>query len=448
MKITFFKDMYSKRGHYIDAEEMVERIRVGTDQDAAHKVRATADKKERQQAKFKLPAVCWSGQFTERLDDKCIQHSGLICLDFDGFEDVNVLNDFLETIKADPFTFICFTSPSGLGAKVIVRIPAEVDNHKGYFRGLKEYYDSTYFDVSSINLSRLCFSTYDPDIYHNENAEVFSNFVEEQELKTYRPDYVKNKIPITDANEIANRLLKWHKDKFPMTEGQRNTNAYKLAAAFSDFGVNKGVAVAIIYNEYGDSSFEIAEINTTVESAYRQCAANFGTKVLEDSKTTFEVKQLIRKGDKKEATEMLYEAQVENVVTIIEHLEAQVKDAVFWVETERGAIRIDYVNFFKFLENNGFCKFYTGEDSGKESYMMVKVYNNIVEPTSVNEIKDFVIEYLKGQKQLDVLDKVYKSNSLFSKETLSGLESIEITFLEDEEDVAHVYVGDDVKDRK
>jgi hypothetical protein len=79
-----------------------------------------------------------------------------------------------QRICDDKFTFICFTSPSGNGLKVIVRIPESIENHRAHFNALKDYYNSDYFDDSSINISRACFDSYDKNIYYNPDAQIFT----------------------------------------------------------------------------------------------------------------------------------------------------------------------------------------------------------------------------------------------------------------------------------
>jgi hypothetical protein len=76
-------------------------------------------------------------------------------LDFDKFPDDNEMDTWRSQLTNDPYTFALFTSPSGDGLKIIVKIPPEPENHKSYFSELQKYYDCKYFDVSCSNISRV-----------------------------------------------------------------------------------------------------------------------------------------------------------------------------------------------------------------------------------------------------------------------------------------------------
>ncbi|MFA5299891.1 MAG: BT4734/BF3469 family protein, partial [Lutibacter sp.] len=87
-------------------------------------------------------------------------------------------------ICEDKYTFAAFISPSGDGLKVLVKIPPEIENHEKYYFGLIKKYPS--LDTTSKNISRVCFASYDPEIYINENSEVFKDkgkIVETKETK-------------------------------------------------------------------------------------------------------------------------------------------------------------------------------------------------------------------------------------------------------------------------
>ena len=55
------------------------------------KTETKKNKKERDALKEMLPSICFSGEFTQRSKAGLINHSGLICLDFDKFENMDVL---------------------------------------------------------------------------------------------------------------------------------------------------------------------------------------------------------------------------------------------------------------------------------------------------------------------------------------------------------------------
>ena len=188
----------------------------------------------------------------KRNDESISSHSGYICLDFDGYVKQKEMLQDKENFTKDKYVFSVFISPSGKGLKVIVKIPKDKDNHTNYFLSLQNYFDNEHFDVTSKNVSRVCYESFDPLIYVNENSSVWERIDEKQyeEKSTYRDAPT---IKITDENKIVDILVRWWQKKYPMTEGSRNQNCYILAMAFNDFGVNKSLAQYIL-GQYVDTS--------------------------------------------------------------------------------------------------------------------------------------------------------------------------------------------------
>ena len=77
-------------------------------------------------------------------------------------------------MQQDKYSYSVFTSPSGNGLKVLVKIPKDISNHKNYFLSLEKYYDCKEFDVACKDISRVCYESYDPDIYVNEDSVEFT----------------------------------------------------------------------------------------------------------------------------------------------------------------------------------------------------------------------------------------------------------------------------------
>ena len=183
-------------------------------------MRALTQKDARNEKKKLLPAICFSGKFEKRSDTACIEHSGVICLDFDGFDSDKELEDFKFDLMLDKFTLSVFLSPSGDGLKVLIKIPNDIENHKFYFKGLEKYYNRKEFDTTSQNLSRVCYESYDPDLYFNTSSELFTDMVRPT---VAHPRAVQTTtIRLNDYNEIARRLLTWWGKSY----GKNKCNSY------------------------------------------------------------------------------------------------------------------------------------------------------------------------------------------------------------------------------
>jgi putative DNA primase/helicase len=124
-----------------------------------------------EQLKKALPAVTWSGRFSYRASEHLVQHSGLFCADLD--ELGPELPRVREQLQKSPHLFALFLSPTGYGLKAVFRVPADGAKHAGSFRAVAQHVrELTGFqiDESGKDVSRLCFMTYDPELYHNPNA--------------------------------------------------------------------------------------------------------------------------------------------------------------------------------------------------------------------------------------------------------------------------------------
>ena len=87
MQVTIFKDIKdTSQPFYRDVSVVLKRIEDGSSKELVKEIRKTKDKEERNNLKKRLPAICFSGKFNKRNDSSLIEHSGLICLDFDGYK--------------------------------------------------------------------------------------------------------------------------------------------------------------------------------------------------------------------------------------------------------------------------------------------------------------------------------------------------------------------------
>jgi len=412
------------------------RIKSGASKELVKKIRAEKRKPERNELKKKLPAVCFSGKFTKRADAYLVEHSGLICLDFDGYTKSKDLLEDKENLCKNKYVYSVFISPSGNGLKVLVKIPADADNHINYFNSLEKYFNSQYFDKTSKNVSRVCYESYDPLIHVNENSSIW-DVIEEPEYTEVSKVKDSPTIPITDENKVVEILVKWWTKKYPMMEGQRNHNVYILAMAFNDFGINKSLA-SYVLNQYASEDFSVREIATTIDSAYRH-TANFGTKYYEDEERINSIKAKLRRGvSKKEIRIQLQDSQLDTatIEAVLNKVEEENSKQTFWVKSDKGVIRIIHILFKQFLEDNGFYKFCP---EGGKNYIFVKVTNNLIDHTSEKEIKDFVLKHLLELDDIAVYNYFADNTRFFKEEFLSMISTIDIFFIEDTKDASYLY---------
>ena len=435
-KVTIFKNIRETEAPFFKSIEFIlNRIKQGSSASLVKRIRKEKNKSDRNDLKRQLPAICFSGEFNKRSDSSLLNHSGYICLDFDGYNKQKDLLQDKEKFQKNKFVLSVFISPSGLGLKVIVKIPQDPDNHKKYFNSLEKEFNSEYFDKTTKNVSRVCYESYDPLIYINTKSLVWT-LKEDDEYKEVHARKDIPTIPISDENKIVEILLKWWHKKYPMTEGVRNENLFKLAMAFNDFGVNKALAEHVCL-EYKSKDFKTQEIKTTINSAYSN-AKNFGSKYYEDTDKINEISQRLRRGEaKKKIRQHLEESMLESEVidSILDKAEAESEDK-FWSKSDKGVIKAVPILFKKFLEDNGYYKYCP---EGSRNYVFVKVTNNLIDHTSEKEIKDFVLGYLEKIEDLTIYNYFADQTRIFKEEFLTLLGTIDIFFSEDTSTSSYLY---------
>ncbi|WP_371689330.1 BT4734/BF3469 family protein [Macellibacteroides fermentans] len=139
------------------------------------KLRGIKDQKQARQFKASTFDYCtFSGMFQTRNDKALISHSGLLCIDFDHLQSVDLLRNQL--LQDEYFeTQLLFVSPSGDGIKWIISISPPVGDlggfsHSNYFAAVANYILQTYgveVDKSGRDISRACFLPHDQQAFIN-----------------------------------------------------------------------------------------------------------------------------------------------------------------------------------------------------------------------------------------------------------------------------------------
>jgi hypothetical protein len=420
--ITYFKSINDTNTPYhVDVSEAIKRIRNGKSKELVEAVRQEVDKESRNERKKKLPAICFSGTFSRRADNAILEHSGLICIDFDGFRDEQHLENKRQELINDDYSYCVFTSPSGDGIKVLVRIPKDSMNHKKYFNSLQKHYNCDEFDITCKNISRVCYESYDPEIFVNELSFVWSEIEAEDE---YKPQ-VRPMIKVDDTNEVTRRLTIWWNKSYGLVPGQRNNNLFVLAAALNEFGINQTTAQQVLMNI--DASGEMhKEIPTIVMSAYRDISKH-GTKFYEDVDKTNNIKRDLKMGIPKEVV-----AEIHGVDEVYEEEE----DDLFWTKSSKGKVELVPFLFRKYLEKHGFYKYYP---SGSSSFVFVRVVDNTINDVNEEMIKDFVLDYLLTIEDRSVYNFFALNTKFFQETFLNYVPKIDANFKEDSVDEAYLY---------
>jgi hypothetical protein len=169
---SFFRNGIADKTPYREypLPKAVELIRDGMAANDIARLRATTNPATAKVLKDNLSYFTFSGRFKRCEGNGLIEHSGLICLDFDKIEDMAGVR---QTILQVPHVLACFVSPRGNGYKVIIRINPTL--HEESFVALDLFFKTLNLEIDTkcIDVSRACFISYDPDIYYNPDAPVF-----------------------------------------------------------------------------------------------------------------------------------------------------------------------------------------------------------------------------------------------------------------------------------
>jgi len=433
MNISVFKSLYKSDDvpFEVDVLKVLARIKNGTSKDKILKIRKMNDCEEKKNLKNSLLSILFNGTFSARNDNSLIEHSGLCILDFDKYESIEKQNQEREKLMNCEFVFSVFESPSGNGLKALIRIPqCDKETHKRYFKSFGEFIESDYFDFKNSNLSRVCFESYDPNLYINENAIVWDKLTEEEGHSVFERNPI---LPLTNEDEIIRRLLKWWDNKFGYKQGERNNNLFILANALCEFGISQDYAFNYVLANVVFSDFSENELLTLFKSAYKR--ATFNSKYFEDVNKIDRIKQNLSKGiPKKDIANLL---KIDE--TIIDEVKEINDDDDFWnkFEDKKGnvTIKIDSLKYKYWLERKGFKKYYP-ESATNPTFVHIK--SNKVTQSSVDIIKDIVLKFLLDRNEIDVFNFCSKSAQLFSDYYLTMLESIDLKMIKDSRNEAFI----------
>ena len=221
-------------------------------------------------AKKSLPAFTPSGKFVGgRKLEFLADYSSCIILDIDKLSK-NDLQNASHLANQSEFTYASFISPSGNGLKIIVKINSDKANHKEAFLLVQAHYESFLkleIDKSGKDLTRLCFYSWDENLYLNENASTFVTLsAVEMPLTETQPEPKNQKPePVEDKYAIYNHCIKFTEKKVQFVEGSRNVFVHQLACNLNRKGVSLQEALGYILTDFG---YDEKEVTQAVNSAY------------------------------------------------------------------------------------------------------------------------------------------------------------------------------------
>lgn len=234
--------------------------------------KSLAEKKEEayNKAKKSLPAFTPSGKFVGgRKLEFLTDYSKFIILDIDKLSAADLQNA-KHLANQSEFTYASFISPSGNGLKILVKINSDKANHKEAFLEVQAHYETILkleIDKSGKDVTRLCFYSWDENLYLNENASVFESEKKQSEIeKKVEVAATLDIRPSTlNFDAIYNHCVNFTEKKVQFANGSRNVFVHQLACNLNRKGVALQEALGYILTDFG---YDEKEVTQAVKSAY------------------------------------------------------------------------------------------------------------------------------------------------------------------------------------
>lgn len=275
LKFNFYEDFKCSR--YTHLDEIVNDIKTGTYHRSVipymklfEKEGKTEDTKK---LKSKIPAFAISGKFSKygrKIEHLRIYH-GYMILDIDGIKDQETYQKIFRKVKDILYTAVAFFSPSG-GMKIIVRTNnKDVTKHIELYKKLVSYYEAMLdveFDTSTCDVSRLCFYSFDPDIYYNKESEIF-NFEKMNNANTVVENEDVFALEMQEMIEFTEKRQKYK-------VGNRNNFIKLLSLNCSNHGIKESDTLEFCLSTFVEEDFDEYEITLTIKNSYEKNSNKFG----------------------------------------------------------------------------------------------------------------------------------------------------------------------------
>lgn len=270
--VTIFKN-FNEVVEHKSIPVILDEIRTGKHKPGIIYLRKSlAEKKEEayNKAKKSLPAFTPSGKFIGgRKLEFLADYSSCIILDIDKLTS-SVLQNAKNLAAQSEFTYACFISPSGNGLKILVKIDTPKTEHKETFLKVQAHYENILkleIDKSGKDVTRLCFYSWDENLYLNENASVFASETKQScqtELVSVSPLPTAT-VTATDYDAIYNHCVNFTEKKVQFVNGSRNVFVHQLACNLNRKGIALQEALGYILTDFG---YDEKEVTQAVNSAY------------------------------------------------------------------------------------------------------------------------------------------------------------------------------------
>ena len=261
-KISLYKTCRSKESIELSLMGVINSIKDGDHEELVKELRGIEDKKTRQEYKANFfPAFTWCGTFSGgHSKSNLCAYNQIVGLDYDNVKDIKTLKESLSSIDT---SHIVFVSPGGEGLKLLVKVNSDASCHEKAFEIINNYYKEITgmeSDNSVKDISRLCYVSWDPDLYLKEDSKVFD---------------INEALKLELVNEVNIEHL-FKKTMLGFYEGNRHNVIISCAGKANSFGINKDEIIKYFKN-ISNSSLSHKEIEATIDDIYSRYSQQFNS---------------------------------------------------------------------------------------------------------------------------------------------------------------------------
>lgn len=261
-KISLYNTCRSKTNNDVTLMGVVHSVKYGDYEELVVKLRKINDKKTRQEFKAKhFPAFTWCGTFKGGHEKSNLnKYNQIVGLDYDNVQDIVALKKSLSSIDT---SHVVFVSPGGEGLKVFVKVNSDASCHEKAFEIVNNYYKEITemeSDNSVKDISRLCYVSWDPDLYLEEDSKVFD---------------IHAALKLESVKEVDIDYL-FNKSMLGFSEGNRHNVIISCAGKANTLGIDKNEVINY-FKSLSDTSLTLEEIETTIDDIYLRYSHQFNS---------------------------------------------------------------------------------------------------------------------------------------------------------------------------
>lgn len=224
----------------------------------------------------RMPAIMTNALFEKgrkSTDPHSFQEVQYVMFDIDKIEDVELwLEDMHENPSKYDMFYAAYISLSGNGLHILVAVRGLTDeNFKDCYKHIASEIEIHYHlsvDMTCCDIARLCILSYDPNIFINEQAEVWDAQEIMNTLKMFELIPDEEKEILTQESNNKGLALYIEKMNIQMVEGSRHNTIVAAAGKLNRAGFDKE-AVKMELRQFVEPGFEEKEINSIVDSVYK-----------------------------------------------------------------------------------------------------------------------------------------------------------------------------------